>query len=402
MTPAHRPGPGPAGTPQLAPEVVLRQVRCLADDIRAHAAPFAEQVRDLPGSLGLADIESVVIVGNGDSDHAARAVEMAFRSLAGVDCRPVSALPFTHYRQSAAPSSPARVLTLAISASGSSPLVVRSAEQARAEGGAVVALTGGAESPLARAAHGTVQLALPRQEPSPGVRTYQASLLGALLLAIALGQARGHLDRATAGLLRDELGTLADAVEATVGENIGRTREIADRIAHAPVLTLLGGGPSHGSALYSAAKAIETSAVFAVGQDLEEWCHVERFAGPRDLPVFVLAPDGRCSGHARRVAQRAAELGRRVIAVAPADHLGGLHAWAELPVHGQVREEFSPLLYHLFAAPLACHLAQCLNRVPFAAGRAPHAPPAPARHEAARRSRPFPPTTPETVKEEAP
>ncbi|GGU75247.1 hypothetical protein GCM10010211_46580 [Streptomyces albospinus] len=377
MTPAHSQGPGPAGSPPLEPEVMLRQVQSLADDIRAHVAPFAEQVRALPGALGLAGVESVVIVGNGDSDHAARAVEMAFRSLAGVDCRPVSALPFTHYWKSAAPSSPARVLTLAISASGSSPLVVRSAEQARAEGGAVVALTGRAASPLARSAHGTVLLALPDQEPSPGVRTYQASLLGALLLAIALGQARGHLDRAAADILRDELGALADAVEATVGENIGRTRQIAERIAAAPVLTMLGSGPSHGSALYSAAKAVETSAVLAVGQDLEEWCHVERFAGPPDLPVFVLAPAGRCSRHARRVARRATELGRRLVAVAPADQLDGFDAWAELPVHAQVREEFSPLLYHLFAAPLACHLAQCLNRVPFAVGRAPHAPPAP-------------------------
>lgn len=384
MTSAHGPGPGPAGPPAMEPEVMLRQVGCLADDIRGHAASVAEQVRALPGALDLAGVESVVIVGNGDSDHAARAVEMAFRSLAGVDCRPVSALPFTHYRKPAAASSPARVLTVAISVSGNSPLVVRSAEQARAEGGAVVALTANAASPLARSAYGTVLLDLPGQEPSPGVRTYQASLLGALLLATALGQARGHLDRATADLLRDELGALADAVEATVDESIGRTRQIADRIAHAPVLTLLGSGPSHGSALYSAAKQVETAAVFAVGQDLEEWCHVERFAGPFDLPVLVLAPAGRSAGPALRVARRAAGLGRRLVAVAPADDLDGFPAWAALPVHGQVREEFSPLLYHLFAAPLACHLAQCLGRVPFAAGRPGHAPVRPTAPESGK------------------
>lgn len=367
MTSAPHPGPGPAGPPPMEPEVMLRQVGCLADDIRGRAASVTEQVRALPGALDLAGVESVVIVGNGDSDHAARAVEMAFRSLAGVDCRPVSALPFTHYRRPAA--SPARVLTVAISVSGGSPLVVESAEQARAEGGAVVALTANAASPLARSAYSTVLLDLPGQEPSPGVRTYQASLLGALLLAIALGQARGHLDRAAAEMLREELGALADAVEATVEESVRRTRQLADRIAHAPVLTLLGSGPSHGSALYGAAKQVETAAVFAVGQDLEEWCHIERFAGPSDLPVFVLAPAGRSSDPALRVARRAAGLGRRLVAVAPADRLDGFPAWAALPVHGRVREEFSPLLYHLFAAPLACHLAQYLGRVPFAAGR---------------------------------
>ncbi|MEU5634079.1 SIS domain-containing protein [Streptomyces rishiriensis] len=353
----------------MRPEVMLRQVSRLADDLRAHTGSFDEQVRALPGTVGLADIESVVVVGDGDSDHAARAVEMAFRSVAGVDCRPVSALPFTHYRQPSALPPPARVLTIAVSASGRTPLVIRAAEQTRAAGGVTVALTGGARSPLARTADATVLLALPDQEPSPGVRTYQASLLGALLLATALGQARGHLDRTDADAVRGELGALADAVEATVDDLVVRTRRIADRIADAPALAVLGSGPSHGTALYSAAKVIETSAVLAIGQDLEEWCHVERFAGPADLPTFVLAPPGRCSDHARGVARRATELGRRVVTVAPVDRLDGSGTWAALPVHGQVREEFSPLLYHLFAAPLACHLAQLLDRIPFAAGR---------------------------------
>ncbi|MFI5821307.1 SIS domain-containing protein [Streptomyces rishiriensis] len=348
---------------------MLRQVSRLADDLRANTGSFDEQVRTLPGTVGLADIESVVVVGDGDSDHAARAVEMAFRSVAGVDCRPVSALPFTHYRQPSALPPPARVLTIAVSASGRTPLVIRAAEQARAAGGVTVALTGGARSPLTRTADATVLLALPDQEPSPGVRTYQASLLGALLLATALGQARGHLDRTDADTVRGELGALAGAVEATVDDLVVRTRRIADRIADAPALAVLGSGPSHGTALYSAAKVIEASAVLAIGQDLEEWCHVERFAGPADLPTFVLAPPGRSSDHARRVARRATELGRRVVAVAPADRLDGSGTWATLPVRGQVREEFSPLLYHLFAAPLACHLAQLLDRVPFAAGR---------------------------------
>ncbi|MDO0928871.1 SIS domain-containing protein [Streptomyces sp. TG1A-8] len=368
MAPATTgPAPVPAGAPVIAPEVMLRQAHRLADDLRTRTDDFDEQVRALPDAVRLAATESVVIVGDGDSDHAARAVEMAFRSLAGVDCRPVSALPHTHY---GVPSAvPGRVLTLAVSASGRTPLVVRAAEQARADGGTAVALTGDAASPLARSADATVQLELPDREPSPGVRTYQASLLGALLLAIRLGQARGRLGRGDADALRDELPGLAGAVEATVDEMTGRTRQLADRIADAPVLTVLGSGPSHGTALYGAAKVIETSAVFATGQDLEEWCHVERFARPTDLPTFVVAPPGRSARHARHVAQRATALGRRLVAVAPADDLPDFAAWAHLPVHGQVREEFSPLLYHLFAAPLACHLAQRLDRTPFAAGR---------------------------------
>ncbi|MFK4271413.1 SIS domain-containing protein [Streptomyces milbemycinicus] len=360
-------------TDPVRPEVMLRQAEALADDIRAHAGAFDEQVCSLLPAELLAKTESVDIVGDGDSYHAARAVEMAFESLAGVDCRPVSALPFTHYERPGASRPPHARLTIAVSASGRTPLVVRSAEQARRAGATVVALTGTPDSPLTRSADAAVLVGLPGQEPSPGVRTYQAGLLGALLIAVRLGQARGRLDRDRADTLRGELVQLAGAVEETVRTVGGPCRELAERIADAPVLTVLGSGPSHGTALYSAAKVIETSGVFAAGQDLEEWCHVERFACPTDMPTFVVAPPGHSSTHAHQVIRRAAALGRRVVAIAPADDLqGAREAWAALPVRGQVREEFSPLLYHLYAAPLACHLAQRLERMPFAAGRPPH------------------------------
>jgi glucosamine--fructose-6-phosphate aminotransferase (isomerizing) len=40
-----------------------------------------------------------------------------------------------------------------------------------------------------------------------------------------------------------------------------------------------------------------------------------------------------------------------------------------LPVRGSVREEFSPLLYHVFAGYTACYLAGELGRMPFQADR---------------------------------
>ena len=63
--------------------------------------------------------------------------------------------------------------------------------------------------------------------------------------------------------------------------------------ADSPVLVMTGSGPSYGTALFAAAKMTETAGVFAAGQDLEEWCHVERLAYPDAMPVFVIAPPGR-------------------------------------------------------------------------------------------------------------
>ena len=122
---------------------------------------------------------------------------------------------------------------------------------------------------------------------------------------------------------------------------------MADLIAASPVVVMLGSGPSYGTALYSAAKLVEAAGVFVLGQDLEEWWHVERFSYPVDMPVFVIAPPGRSHWRAQSVAATARGLGRRVITVTHTDDTEVTrHAHMVLPVHGEVREEFSPLLYH--------------------------------------------------------
>src|SRR5438094_6579557 len=93
--------------------------------------------------------------------------------------------------------------------------------------------------------------------------------------------------------LHKVLAALADVVDATTDAIKGRCDEVARRIADTATMVMVGSGPSYGTALFSAAKVIEAAGIFASGQDLEEWWHVERFAYPADMPVFVIAPPGR-------------------------------------------------------------------------------------------------------------
>ena len=70
------------------------------------------------------------------------------------------------------------------------------------------------------------------------------------------------------------------------------------------------------------------------------------------------------------MAATARGLGRRVIAVTHKDDTEVTrHAFAVLPVHGEVREEFSPLLYPLFANYVASYLAARLGRSLFQSDR---------------------------------
>ncbi len=355
----------------LKPEVMFGQVAGLAGDVRQLTRPFAQQVRAALSPSEWRAVKKVYLTGDGDSYHAACAAEMAFEAIADVDCEPLSAQRFLDYAaawmRSAAPP---QTMVIATSASGGTERVVQAIERARENGALTVALTGTPNSPVTQATDRSVVVELPHKERSPGIRTYQASLLGMLLAAIQLGELQDRYAQEEAERLRRELVDLAAAVDATTNAIQAGCREVAEMIAASPVVVMLGSGPSYGTALYGAAKLIEAAGVFALGQDLEEWWHVERFAYPVDMPVFVIAPPGRSHWRAESVAATARGLGRQVIVVAHKDDSQVTrHAHLVLPVHGEVREEFSPVLYHLFASYVAAYVAERLGRCPFQSDR---------------------------------
>lgn len=260
----------------------------------------------------------------------------------------------------------ARPLVVAISASGRTQRVVQAVEAARRRGALTLALTGTSGGPVARVAEHSLVVDLARKERSPGICTYQASLLGLVLTAIRLGEARGHRRQTECSTLYEELTMLPTMIEGTAAVIKDHCRAVAALVADSPMLVMVGSGPSYGTALFSAAKMAEAASVFAVGQDLEEWCHFESLSCPTDMPVFVIAPPGRSHWRAVELAAIARRQGRRVVAVTDADDTEvTTNASAHLPVDGGVREEFSPLLYHVFAGYLASYLAEHLQRLPF-------------------------------------
>lgn len=355
----------------IQPEVLLRQIDSLADDLAEQTGPVSEQINALLTAQEWAGIGTVYLTGDGDSYHAACAAEMAFESLAGAVCEPLSALRFAEYcapwlRQGFA----GRPLVIAISASGATQRVAQAIEAARQHGALTVAITGSPRGEVTQGADRALVIGLPRPERSPGIRTYQASLLGLLLTAIKLGEARSQYPAQQARALRGEISALADAVAATAGTIKDQCQDVADTAAASPVLVMVGSGPSYGTALFAAAKMTETAGVIAAGQDLEEWCHVEAFAYPDSIPVFVIAPPGRSHQRAAALAATARRQGRQVIAVTDEDDIDvTAHAAARLPVRGRAREEFSPLLYHIFADYVASYLAERLGRLPFRGDR---------------------------------
>ncbi|WP_020134231.1 SIS domain-containing protein [Streptomyces sp. 351MFTsu5.1] len=342
-------------------EEMRRQARSLAAELTRVVDHLARTTADGALDRAARGIRRVVLTGNGDSYHAARAAELAFASFTGLLCEPLNAQRFLDYGAVGPGGDGRDTLVVGISASGGSRAVTRALEEAAHRGSPTVAVTVSAGSPVTGAADiGVIAPTGPRQA-SPGIVTYQACLTALLVVAVRLGAARQPVRP-----LLDELRAAADAVSATVDALEAPCHELAQEVAADPgPLVVTGTGPQAGTAKYAAAKVVEACGLPAFAQDLEEWWHVERFAFPGDSPLLVLAPPGRSHARAVDLVVRGTELGRRVVAVARHDDGAMGVAHRVLPTHGVLREEWSPLVDHVFAGLFGAALADALGRVPF-------------------------------------
>ncbi len=351
----------------MKPEVMIKQVLDIPALTRQFTQEFADLAADLLSTDEWQGIKRVYITGDGDSYHAARGAEMAFENIAGVPCEPMSAQYFYDYGAEWMPvKAPKDTLLLAISASGRTKRVVQSIERANEYGALTIAITGNPGSPITEVADRQLVVALPDMGPSPGIRTYNASLMGLYLIAIRLGEAQGSLSTTDAHALQAEIANLEETMAATLQATKETSHEIVGALKSSETMIWVGSGPSYGTAMFTAAKVVEAAGLFAVGQDLEEWWHVERFCYPDNMPVFIIAPPGRSYGRAVALTKTAKAIGHSVIAIVQDDdqEIAPLADFV-LPVVGNVREEFSPLVYHLASNFIASFWAEALGRMLF-------------------------------------
>jgi glucosamine--fructose-6-phosphate aminotransferase (isomerizing) len=353
--------------------MVDNQVKDLGNLMRQQIRLIDEEVREAFTTDQLKAIHKIYITGDGDSFHAALSSEMVFRSIAGVSCDGVSAMSFLEYCADYLPAAhPDGTLVIGISASGGTKRVYQAVDRANqvSENIITLAVSGNVDGIIGKAADRTISVILPDKGRSPGIRTYQASLIAMMLLAIRMAEARGLKTADEAGLLREELIALGDQIDSTFEASDDLAKSIAKVIKVYPYNIFVGSGPSYGTAVFSAAKIIEAAGVFSMGQDLEEWAHVENLAYPDETPTFVIAPPGKGYWRAVELAKAAKEKGRLVIAVVNQnDQEVAAYADHVFPVIGDVREEFSPLIYHIAADLVAAYLTIELGRALFQTDR---------------------------------
>lgn len=345
-----------------------QQIDTLPDLIRQIALPFDQSARATFDFELCTSVKRVYLAGCGDSHHAALGAELAFHQLAGVPAQALTAMSFGRYTAAYLPETgPNTNLMIGISVSGAVSRTIEAVRMAGLAGATTVALTGNPAAPIAQAAGRVFRTTVPPLPDElnmvvPGVRSYLASQVGLYSAAIRIGEVRGHLTTAEADGLRRELAGLADVVQRTITACEALANEAVARWADAPDFVFVGSGPLYGAALFSAAKLLEASGDPAMGQDTEEWAHLQYFVETSRTPTALLCASGFDADRMAEVARALQAIDRRSIAVVPEGETAiSPLVDVVLPVCGHVRECFAPIVYSIAGELLAAARAAQVN-----------------------------------------
>ena len=339
------------------PRTVMRdQITSQPALLRDIVEPAAQHVADALRDVKPQHWQAIYTAGCGDSFYAGLACEMAFARFSRLPVKALAAMPFARYEADQAPTSAG---LFGISNSGQVARSIEAVALARAAGLDTVAVTGNVESGIAREAAATVAVPIAPMGRAPGIRSYTVQLVSLLLCAIRVGELRQVLTAAEADGWRQRLVEIADCMAATIEAVDVPARQAAERFSDHEDWVFLGSGPHYATALFSAAKLVESCGVNAWGQDIEEWGHIQFFNSREPTPTCLIVPPGRSLDRALELLPHVKAVGRRTLVVAQGDPASlPVNVDVFLPVPRPVPELFAPLVYCLAGELLAYHLAE--------------------------------------------
>jgi glutamine---fructose-6-phosphate transaminase (isomerizing) len=333
------------------------QILTLPTLIRDVTEPFAAEAARVLDTALAATTQRVHVVGCGDSYFAALATELAFAQLTDLPARAYNAMSFSRYSSGMLAGVGDSVI--GVSVSGGVTRTIEGVLRAAARGATTLAITSSDQTPIAKAAARVLTTKAPDVPNAagvqvPGARSYFSSLVMLYACAIRLGEARGAFTKARADDWRTALAATADAAQNTIERADASARALAEEtLAHSGDFVFCGSGPNFGTAQYCAAKMLEATGDAAIGQDIEEWAHLQYFAKTPATPTFMLSTGERDRGRVDEVRTAMRAIGRRVIELPSAD----------------CPEIFSPLVLCLPAMLFAAHRAELLGEPYFRAFR---------------------------------
>ena len=304
--------------------LMFREAQESAAVVARQLAANEAVVSALAQSLREAPPRFIVTCARGSSDHAAAYAKYVFETQLGIATASASPSVSSVY---AAEQQWRDALFIAISQSGKSPDLLRTAEAAKRAGARVVALVNVADSPLAALADTVIPLHAGPERSVAATKSYLAALAAVLHLC-ARWSGDAELDAA--------LPTLPDALRKSWDADWSSLHE---GLVGAHNLFVVGRGFGLGIALEAALKFKETCGLHAEAFSAAEVKHGPMALVGPDFPVLCFAQDDDTLAGTLAVAREFRGRGAQVFVAAP-----GQHGPGTLPVPGGLPALCTPLL----------------------------------------------------------
>ncbi|MEI7036854.1 SIS domain-containing protein [Fulvimonas yonginensis] len=304
--------------------LMYQEAHSAADVIAQQLAVNAGLLAGLGARLRARPPRCIVTCARGSSDHAAAYAKYVFETRVGIVTASASPSVSSVYE---APLQLEDALFLAVSQSGKSPDLLRSAEAARAGGAQVLALVNVEDSPLARVADTVIPLRAGPERSVAATKSYLATLAAVLqLTACWSGDPALH---AALARLPDDLRQGWDADWSALGAGL---REVHN-------LFVVGRGYGFGAALEAALKFKETCGLHAEAFSAAEVRHGPMALVGAGFPVLVFGQDDGTLENTLQLADEFRARGARVWVAAP-----GASGPDALPLPAGVPAITTPLL----------------------------------------------------------
>jgi len=319
----------------------------LGVDVTDDVLPPDVRARLASGSIG-----RVLVIGQGTAAVAGQAVAAAVERAVGASGMRVEALPATELSGFRLDDEMHDALVVAISQSGTTTDTNRTVDLVRARGAAVVAIVNRRGSDLTDKADGVLYTSDGRdvEMSVASTKAFYAQIAAGFVLAAAVGEAAGCLDRAAWSDILAGLRDLPDAMEEVLA---ARETVALAAATHAPpkrYWALVGNGPNRVAAAEIRIKLSELCYKSIACDATEDKKHIDLSAEPLILVCAAGLSGANADDVAKEVAiYRAHKASPIVIATRGQDRFGSALATIEVPeVHPDLAFVLSAMAGHLF------------------------------------------------------
>jgi glucosamine--fructose-6-phosphate aminotransferase (isomerizing) len=326
-----------SGFPHFMLKEIHEQPDAIRNTLRLRHETLTDAAKVINGS------KNVYMLAMGTSGHAAMAGRHMLASLSGVVA--INELA-SDFQDSVYDSLSSEDCIIAITQSGETTDTITAVKYAKSFGTKIVAITNVVGSSITRIADHTI---ITQAGPEIGVaatKTFMVQLTSLALLALALGELNGHLDKESFQRKHDSLQRLPDIVSDVIARSEEKARRLAGEFYDRPSFLFLGRGISMVTAFEGALKLKEIAYNHAEGYSAGESKHGPIALVQDDYPVVFVTPNdatrNRIVGNIMEMKAR----GATVIAVVEEgdeDIIGLTNHQFTIP--DGIETEFSPMPY---------------------------------------------------------